>query len=110
MVRVEIRDSINAFVVRLQGRFAGQEAEQVGRAAARFHSELRLVVDLTDVTSIDPVGENTLLKLVPLGAHFAADNPYGLSVCERLDLPLFRRRTRSKQVEAVVPKLATVST
>ncbi len=111
MVRVEIRDSINAFVIRVEGRFVGHDAEQIGKLVARFHSELRLVLDLTRLTSIDPAGETTLLTLLPVGARFIADSPYSLCVCERLGLPLFRRKkTRKRQIEAAVPTFATTPT
>ncbi len=110
MVRVEIRDSINAFIIRVQGRFAGGEAEQIGTLVVRFHTEMQLVVDLTHLTSIDSVGETTLLTFKSLGARFIAGHGYCLRACERLGLPLFRRESRKRQDEAAVPSLAATRT
>ena len=49
-----------------------------------------MVVDLTDVTFIDSVGEEVLSFFGRFGAEFAASTSYTLDVCERLDLRLAR--------------------
>jgi len=49
---------------------------------------MRLVVDLTDVTFIDSVGEEVLSFFGRFGAEFAASTSYALDVCERLHLRL----------------------
>src|SRR5271166_3858408 len=43
-----------------------------------------LIVDLTDVSYIDSVGEQVLAWLAGVGASFMARGVYGVSVCERL--------------------------
>jgi anti-anti-sigma regulatory factor len=59
MLRVETQDSANTLIVRLEGRFTGDGAEQVRTLVTRCNIEGGLVVDLTDVTFIDSVGEAT---------------------------------------------------
>jgi hypothetical protein len=92
MLRVETQDSANTLIVRLEGRFTGDGAEQVRTLVTRCNIEGGLVVDLTDVTFIDSVGEATLSFFSRLGAKFVAEDAYTLDVCERLHLPLARNR------------------
>ena len=54
----------------------------------RCNTELTLVVDLADVTFVDPVGEEVLSFFGRLGAEFIADNAYSRDLCERLNLRL----------------------
>ena len=90
MLRAEIQDSDKGLVIRLEGRFAREDAEHVRMLVTHRHIEKRLVVDLTEVTFIDSVGEATLLFLSRLGAKFIAQDVYLLDVCKRLRLPLVR--------------------
>jgi len=99
MLRVEMRDSINALIVRLEGRLTGEGgAEQVRTLVTRCHTEWRLIVDLTEVTFVDAVGEEVLSFLKRFGAEFVADTAYTLDVCERLRLPPSRKRISKTQV------------
>jgi hypothetical protein len=88
MLRVEIRDSAGTLILRLEGRFAGDDAEHTRTLAARFGARGKLFVDLTEVVFIDVVGEEVLSFLGQLGAEFVAPNSYALDVCERLNLRL----------------------
>jgi hypothetical protein len=88
MLRVEMHDSANSLVLRIQGRFTGEGAEDVRELVTRCHIEMSLVVDLTDLTFIDSVGENVLLFLKRFGAEFTSETAYSLDVCERLGLPI----------------------
>jgi anti-anti-sigma factor len=87
VLRVEMQESGGDLICRLQGRFTGEEAEHVRTLVTRCHTALRLVIDLTDLLYIDATGEEVLLLLKRLGAHFVADTSYSRDVCERLDLP-----------------------
>ena len=98
MLLVEMHDSSNAFIIRLEGRFTREGAEHVRTLVTRCHTEMRLVVDLTEVTFVDAVGEEVLSFLRRLGAEFVADTAYTLDVCERLHLPLARKRPSKTQV------------
>ena len=90
MLRVEIRDSTNSLSLTLEGRFTGDEAENTRTLITRCREGMRLVVDLTDVTFIDSVGEEVLSFFGRFGAEFAASTSYALDVCERLHLRLAR--------------------
>ena len=88
MLRVQIRDASNSLLIKIEGRFNGDDAEYVQTTVARLNTSLDLVIDLTDVTFIDSSGEIVLSFLKRLGAVFVADNLYSLYICERLRLPL----------------------
>lgn len=90
MLRTEMQDSDKALMVRLEGRFAADDAEQVRMLVTRCNVARKLVVDLTEVTFIDSVGEAALSFFSRLGAKFVAEDAYTLNVCERLHLPLAR--------------------
>ena len=86
MLRVEICDSAETLTLRLEGRFAGDDAEHTRTLAARFGARGKLLVDLTEVVFIDAVGEKVLSFLGRLGGEFVTPNSYVLDVCERLNL------------------------
>jgi hypothetical protein len=86
MLRVEIRDSADTLILRLEGRFTGDDAEHTRTLTARFAAREKLLVDLTEVVFIDGVGEEVLFFLGRFGAEFVAPNSYVLDVCERLNL------------------------
>jgi hypothetical protein len=86
MLRVEICDSAETLILRLVGRFTGDDAEHTRTLAARFAARRKLLVDLTEVVFIDAAGEEVLSFLGQFGAEFVAPNSYVLDVCERLNL------------------------
>ena len=86
MLRIEICDSAETLILRLVGRFTGDDAEHTRTLAARFAARGKLLVDLTEVVFIDAVGEEVLSFLGLFGADFVAPNSYVLDVCERLNL------------------------
>lgn len=86
MLRVEMRDSADTLILKLEGRFASDDAEHTRTLAARFSTRGKLLVELTEVVFIDVVGEEVLSFLSRLGAEFVAPNSYALDVCERLNL------------------------
>jgi hypothetical protein len=86
MLRVEICDSAETLILRLVGRFTGDDAEHTHTLAARFAAREKLLVDLTEVEFVDATGEEVLSFLGRFGAEFVAPNSYVLDVCERLNL------------------------
>jgi hypothetical protein len=88
MLRVEIHDSANSLSLKLEGRFNGDDAGNTRTLLAGRHDGMPLVVDLTEVTFIDSVGEEVLLFFGLLGAKFVAQTSYTLDICERLQLRL----------------------
>ena len=88
MLRVDIHDSANALSLKLEGRFTGNDAENTRTLMARCHDGMTLIVDLTEVTFIDSVGEEVLSYFGQFGAKFVAETSYTLDICERLHLRL----------------------
>ncbi len=87
MLRVEFHDKSDFVIMRVQGRFVGQFAEDVKELVARSQVPSRLVVDLSDTTFVDETGEDILCWLANIGTSFIADSAYSSDACERLKLP-----------------------
>jgi hypothetical protein len=88
MLRVDMHDSANVLSLKLEGRFTGNDAENTCTLMARCHDGKTLVVDLTEVTFIDSMGEEVLSAFGRFGAEFVAQTSYTLDICERLHLRL----------------------
>jgi len=89
MLRIEFNNGDARGVrVRLEGRLVGSHAEDARVTLSRQPSPGSMLVDLTEVTFVDPLGEQVLLWLSRFGAKFVAVNVYTRAVCERLQLQL----------------------
>jgi hypothetical protein len=86
MLRVEICDSAESLILKLEGRFTGSDAEHTRTLTTRLVAREKLLVDLTEVEFVDATGEQVLSFLGRFGAEFVAPNSYVLDVCERLNL------------------------
>ena len=98
MFRAEIQWLASGPTLKLEGKLAADWAEQATRLVTKDLLPEGLIVDLTEVSYIDSVGEQLLKWLASVGAQFVAGSIYVLAVCVRLRLsPLQRtceRRTR----------------
>src|ERR1700685_4265741 len=92
MLRVEFEDVGNTVTMRLEGRFVGPFAEDTRDLVTRCKIPLRLVVNLSEVTFVDAVGEEMLSWLARVGGEFVAENCYPVHVCEHLKLPMLQKR------------------
>ena len=90
MLRVDIEDSANTLSLKLEGRFTGDAAENTRTLVTRCRAGMQLVVDVTEVTFIDSVGEDVLSFFGRFEAEFIAQTSYTLDICERLHLRLAR--------------------
>jgi len=90
MLRVEIPGSPDILILKLEGRLTGDDAEHTRTLVMHSLRGIRLVVDLTEVTFIDSVGEEVLSFFGRFGAEFVAQTSYTLDTCERLHLRLSR--------------------
>jgi hypothetical protein len=88
MLRVEFQEAGNILTMRVEGRFVGPFAEDTRDLVTRCKIPPRFVVNLSEVTFVDAVGEEMLSWLARIGGKFIADNCYPLHVCERLHLPM----------------------
>jgi hypothetical protein len=84
MLRVEFQDVGNTVTMRPEGRFVGTFAKDTRDLVTRCKIPSRLVVNFSEVTFVDAVGEEVLLWLARIGGEFVAENCYPLHVCERL--------------------------
>lgn len=100
MFRAEIRWLANGPTLKMEGGLVGDWAEEARRLVTTDVVPKGLIVDLTEVSYVDPVGERLLSWLGNAGAVFAASGVYVPAVCERLGLSLIHRmparRHRSK--------------
>ena len=88
MLRVITNQTVDSLTFKLEGRLTGERAEQVRTLVTRSNTEMRFVVDITELMFVDTLGEEVLSFLKRLGAQFLAQTAYSLDVCERLHLPL----------------------
>ena len=98
MFRAEIRWLENGPTLKMEGKLAGDWAEQARDLVTKDLVPKGLVVDLTEVSYIDSSGEQLLKWLASVGAAFAARSVYAVAVCERLRLlPVQRKVERHKR-------------
>jgi anti-anti-sigma regulatory factor len=88
MFRAEICQLATGPILTLQGRLVGAWAEQARTLVVEEVVPKGLIVDLTDVSYIDSVGEQVLEWFCSVGAKFVAKATYAAFICERLQLPL----------------------
>ena len=99
MFRIDVNEEDGKATMKIAGRLEALCAEEVRLQVLRCKDPHRLVVDLSDVTFIDNIGEEVLSWLSHIRTRFIAQGFYGLSICERLHLPILkdngsRRRLR----------------
>ena len=98
MFRAEIRWLDNGPTLKMAGKLVGDWAEQARGLVTKDVVPKGLIIDLTEVSYIDSVGEELLKWLASVGAVFVAGNVYAIAVCERLHLsPVQRMTERHKQ-------------
>jgi anti-anti-sigma factor len=88
MLRVEMNSLDHMVILKLEGRLTGEGADHVRTLVTRCPAHMKLMIDLTDVTFIDSVGEEALSFFRRFGGEFVAKTSYSLDICERLQLPL----------------------
>ena len=86
MFRAEIRWLANGLTLKMDGKLAGEWAEQARRLITTELVPKGLIVDLTEVCYVDSEGERLLTWLGSVGAVFVAGSVYAVAVCERLGL------------------------
>ena len=91
MFRAQIIQLANGPTLKMEGNLVGQWAEEARSLLTSGPVPKGLVVDLTDVSYVDSVGEKVLTWLASVGASFMAKAVYAASLCERLQLPVHRK-------------------
>jgi hypothetical protein len=73
MLRVETANSAQGVKLKFEGQFKGNDAQNTRVLLTSCPEGVALVVDLTDLTFIDPVGEAVLSFFGRRGAQFIAE-------------------------------------
>jgi hypothetical protein len=98
MFRAEIQWLASGPTLKLEGRLVADWAEQARCLVTRDVLPKGLIVDLTEVSYIDSVGEQLLKWLASVGALFVAGSVYAIAVCDRLRLsPMQKISERRKR-------------
>jgi len=101
MFRAQVLWLENGPTLKLQGKLVGDWAKEAMRLVTADVIPEGLVVDLTEVTYIEPSGECLLSWLGGIGAKFLVTGVYTAAICERFGLPIVQRmssrRYRSKE-------------
>ena len=92
MLHVELHQEEKQLSLRLEGRLVGIFAEEVRDLAMRGDITRSVIVDVSEVTFVDAVGESVLCWLKRIGAEFVAESLYSQHICEHLRLPLANER------------------
>ncbi len=88
MFRAEIRWLANGPTLKMEGTLVRDWAEEAKSLVTREVVPQGLIVDLSDLSYVDSMGEQLLKWLASVGAEFLAGNVYAACICERLRLPL----------------------
>ena len=91
MFRAEIQWLASGPTLKLEGRLVTDWAEQARCLVTKDILPKDLIVDLTEVSYVDSVGEQLLKWLASVGAVFIGGSVYAFAVCDRLRLPLMQR-------------------
>jgi len=98
MFRAEIQWLASGPTLKLEGKLVADWAEQARCLVTRDVLPKGLIVDLTEVSYIDSVGEQLLKWLASVGALLVPGNVYAIAVCDRLGLsPMQRTTARPKR-------------
>ena len=98
MFRAEIQWLASGPTLKLEGKLVADWAEQARCLVTKDVLPKGLIVDLTEVSYIDSVGEQLLKWLANVGALFVAGSVYAFAVCDRLRLsPMQRTAGRRKR-------------
>ena len=84
----------------LQGQLAGQWADELQstwRESCRAERTRRRIVELTEVTSIDRIGEAVLAEIMSQGAEFLAGDVYTKHLLRKLRGELKRSRMKGHE-------------
>ena len=91
MFRAEIRWLASGPTLKLEGKLVADWAEQARSLVTKDVLPKGLIVDRTEVSYVDSVGEQLLTWFASVGAVFVAGSVYAFALCHRLRLPPMQR-------------------
>lgn len=99
MFRAELDRLADGSLLKMEGRLVGEWADEAKSLVLRGPAPKSLIVDLTDVSYVDVVGDQVLTWLSSLGARFIAQGVYAAATCKRLNLPHHNKPLAVKPVD-----------
>src|ERR1700759_5002482 len=96
MFRAELNRFADGSLLTMEGRLVGDWANEVKSLLSQGPVPKGLIVDLTEVGYVDPIGEQVLTWLGSLGARFVARGVYAVATCKRLKLALHNKTLPDK--------------
>ena len=97
MFRAQINQMADGPILKMEGCLVAEWAKEAKSLMTNGLVPKDLIVDISDVSHIDSVGEQVLAWLASIGASFMAGGVYAASVCERLQLPFYAKPNRSRK-------------
>lgn len=97
MFRAQINQMADGPILKMEGCLVAEWAKEAKSLMTSGHVPKGLIVDITDVSHVDSVGEQVLAWLASIGASFIAGGVYAASVCERLQLPFYGKPNRFRR-------------
>ena len=88
MFRAEIQWLASGPTLKVEGELVADWAEQARCVVTKGVLPKDLIVDLTELSYVDSMGEQLLKWLANAGAVFIAGSAYAFAACDRLRLPL----------------------
>ena len=72
MLKITFKDTPGVTKVKLEGKLSGPWVEELERSWTEHSPQAskNVIIDLTDVTYIDPEGKRLLARMVDRGVHF----------------------------------------
>ena len=110
MFRAEILWLGSGPTLKLEGRLVADWAEQAESLVTKDVLPKGLIVDLTEVSYVDSVGEQLLKWLANTGAVFVAGSVYGFAICDRLRLSPVQSRAQAAARKSRAPQSPPVET
>jgi hypothetical protein len=98
MFRAELKQLATGSVLKMEGRLVGEWAIEAKSLLSHGSVPKTLIVDLTEVSYIDAIGEQVLTWLSSIGARFLAKGIYAAAACKRLNLPLHHKSVPARVV------------
>ena len=102
MFRAQIIQLASGPTLKMEGNLVGAWAEEAKSLVTSGPVPKGLIVNLADVRQIDSVGEQVLVWLANIGSSFIPNGLYAASACERLQLPVHGKTTRSRRVDVTL--------
>ncbi len=92
MVRITFAEDDEKLTLKLEGRLMGARVHEVWQLVRQTELQnRRFEVDIHDLAFVDGEGEQTLLWLYRMGAHFLGGSEFSDCLCKTLGIPVSER-------------------